>query len=122
MLCVRCGSFPIRPCIVDFSNIDDKDSLEEERCIASVSLVRSNGFGMGGIGISLGDEGTCCGDLLNAFVGDKLTSRGVCGYCRTSAGLFEEGLMNTDTSIPSNGCFGGLSEFAGFMLPSAVSL
>ena len=107
MLCVRCGSLPPRPCIVDFSNIEVKDSLEEERCIDPVSLVRSSGFRMGGIGMSLGDEGTCFGEPLNEFVGDKLASGEVCGYWGTSLCAFEEDIMNTDMSIPSSGCFGG---------------
>ena len=78
MLRVLCGIFLARVSIVDFSIIEDKDSLEEEKINGLASLVMAQRDLEMGIGIWLGDGETTClaglGDPINELFGESARS------------------------------------------------
>lgn len=66
-----CCDFLARASIVDFSIIEYKDSLEEENFNGLASLVMAQRDLEMGIGIWLGEVGTCLGDPMNELPGES---------------------------------------------------
>ena len=95
--------------IDDFSNIEDKDSLEEED-FSELGWGR-NGLEMGGlpgIWISFGDEVTALRFPEKEFLGVEFADFGMLGYCKT----LPKANMIADARIPINGCVSFCKSFA----------